>query len=308
MRIAVFGAGGVGGYFGALLARAGHELTIVARGAHLAAVQRAGLAVKSALGDFHVQPARAIAPGEAAACELVLVAVKNYDLEAALPAIAAVAGDGAAVLSLLNGIDAPELLARVVAAERVLVGQCSVGAWVSAPGEVTHIGSRRGIALGEWRRPVGDRTRAVAEVLEQAGIQIELVEDVVAAAWKKLIWTAAYSGVAALARAGAGPVRSSAALRALVEQGLREGEEVARALGVALPSDIVAGSLATLDGLAPDARPSLLRDLERGKKLETEALSGAIVRAAARAGVAAPLHEVVHKVLLFAHQQASGQV
>jgi len=165
MRIAVFGAGGVGGYFGALLARGGHEVSIVARGAHLAAIQRDGLRIRSALGDFEIRPVRAVAPGGAVACDLVVVAVKNYDLVAALPAIATLAGDHAVVLSLLNGIDAVDHLSRALGADRVVVGQCSVGAWVSAPGQVTHIGSRRGIALGEWQRPPGDRTRAIAAAM-----------------------------------------------------------------------------------------------------------------------------------------------
>lgn len=306
MRVAVFGTGGIGGGYGSLLASAGTHVTFVARGSFLDAMRTRGLRVRASSGDVHLPSVRACAPDAAPATrpDLVMVAVKGYDLEAALPALRGFVGPETAILSLLNGASPSERLGEAFGPERVVVGQCAFCAYVSAPGEITRVGTRQGLVLGELAGAVTERTRRVAALFEAAGVAIDFTDDVRAAVWRKLIWSASYGGVAALARADIGEIRSSPELFDMLGEALREGDRVGRAIGLALPDDTVDHWLRVARTVTPDSRPSILRDLEDGRPLEIETIGGAIVTRGQLAGVPTPLHATFTTFLLHAHRRA----
>ena len=304
MRVAVVGAGGVGGYVGALLARAGHEVVLMARGAHADAIRERGLRI---VGDSETFIARAScpAPGDAVApATLVVLAVKSYDLEAAVPTARSLCDEHGTVLTLVNGVDAAEALARVVPAGQLIVGQITIGAWREAPGVVHQHGARRRIAMGGWTAGDSPVARACGDVLADAGFDIEIVADAPSLVWTKLVWAASYGAVSALARAAAGEVRSSPGLHAMLRAMLVEGVRVGQALGLAVPETTVDDWLAVLARLDAGGKTSMLRDAERSGRLELDALSGAIVLRGARVGVPTPLHALACDLLGPAHQRA----
>ena len=298
MRIAVLGAGGVGGYYGGLLAHGGHNVAFVARGAHLAALRQRGLRVESVHGDFCVQPVRATDdPAEIGPVDLVLVAVKNYDLESAARAAEPLVGPGTAVLPLLNGLDADRRLAAVLGQGVVLAGLTHISSSLAAPGLVRQISAVRRITLGERDGTETPRAWRIADVLASAGIDVVLSDHIEVALWEKFLFIASISGVCCLARRPLGVVLATAETRDLYLQALREVEAVARAQNVALAPDLVEHTLALSDSFAPETRPSMLVDLEAGRRLELEALNGTVVRLGRSVGVATPVHAVAYAAL-----------
>lgn len=308
MRVAVVGAGGVGGYVGAALARAGHEVVLMARGAHADAIREHGLRI---VGDDEtfVAAASCPAPGEVVApAALVILAVKSYDLATAVPTARALCAEHGTVLTLMNGVDAAEALARVVPVGQLVVGQITIGVWREAPGVVRQHGTRRRIALGGW--PAGDSStsRACGDVLADAGFDIDVVEDAMSLVWTKLVWAASYGAVSALARASAGEVRSSPGLHAMLRAMLAEGVRVGQALGLAVPESTVDDWLGVLARIDASGKTSMLRDAERAGRLELDALSGAIVLRGTRVGVPTPLHALACDLLGPAHRRAMAAV
>ncbi len=298
MKIAILGAGGVGGYYGGLLARSGQGVTFLARGAHLAAMRSDGLRVESVHGDFLVRPAQATDdPAEVGPVELVLVAVKSYDLEAAAEAARPLVGPGTAVLPLLNGLDAAERLAAVLGDEPVLAGLTHISSSVAAPGVIRQISPVRRITFGERDGDISPRAKRVRDVLAASGAEVVLTPAVDVALWEKFIFIASISGVCCLARQPIGPVLDTAETRQLYVDALREVEAVGRARGIALAPDIVERTLQLTAGFAPETRPSLLVDLEAGRRLELEAMSGTVVHYGREVGVETPVHGVIYAAL-----------
>jgi 2-dehydropantoate 2-reductase len=298
MRIVVLGAGGVGGYYGGLLARAGHDVTLVARGAHLAALRAQGLRVESLHGDFEVSPVSAT--DDVAALEpadLVLVTVKSYDLERVVDAARGLVGDNTAVLPLLNGLDAAERVAALVGERPVLAGLTHISSSIAAPGVIRQVSPLRRITFGERDGRQTERVQKIRDLLAGAGIEAVLTDVVEPALWTKFLFIASIGGVCCLARQPIGPVLATEETRALYVEALREVEAVARARGMALAANVVEQALGLTEGFPADTRPSMLVDLEAGRRLELEAMSGTVVRYAREVGVDTPVHRVIYGAL-----------
>lgn len=298
MRIAVVGAGGVGGFFGGLLARAGEDVTFLARGAHLEALSRRGLTVRSLrAGEFTVR-IRATDRAEAVgSVDLVLVCVKTYDTDSVLPQLPPLVGPHTAVLSLQNGVDNAERIARVVGVEHVLGAVAYVSSALQAPGVVHQLAGAGRIVFGELGGEVTQRARRLLEVFRRAGIEAELSPDVRTEIWQKFLFICGFSGVTALTRLPIGTVLACPQTRQFFCGVLEEVREVARALSVGLPADCVERAVATAEGFEPWARGSLYVDLVGGRRLELEALNGTVVRLGGERGVPTPLNFAVYAAL-----------
>lgn len=295
MKLAIYGSGGVGAYFGGRLAKAGEDVTFIARGEHLAAMRTAGLRVESiepVLGGFVVDPVQATDdPAAVGACAVVLVAVKGWQLPGALPGLRALVGPSTVVVPLLNGVEAPSILAAALGAGAVVGGTCRIVSRIAAPGLVQHVAATPEVQVGALGGGGRDpRLAPLVRALVRAGVEAREVDDIERVMWEKLVFIAAYGGVGSLVGAPIGVVRSNPASRRQLEAALREGEAIARACGIAVADELVARNLAYLDALAPEATTSLQRDLEAGRPSELDDWNGALVRMAAAAGIDAPVH------------------
>lgn len=298
MKIAVYGTGGVGAYFGGRLAQAGEDVGFIARGAHLAALQSSGLRVDSIAGDFVIAPARATDdPATLGPADVVLVAVKGWQLPSILPGLRALVSPRTIVVPLLNGVEAPSILEAALGPDIVAPGTCKIVSAVVAPGHVRHSAAVPELLIGAPSGPRAGTVAALVAALVRAGVDARRVEDIDRALWEKLIFIAAYSGIGAVARAPIGILRAEPGTRRLLEQALSEGAAIARARGITIADDIVARSMAYFDALPPEATTSLQRDVMAGRPSELDTLSGALVRLAASAGVEAPLHSFLVDVL-----------
>jgi 2-dehydropantoate 2-reductase len=294
MKIAVLGAGGVGGYYGGLLAHSGQQVTFIARGEHLQAIQEHGLRVESVHGDFEIQPARATDdPAEVGPVDLALVTVKSYNLEAAAEMARPLVGPETAVIPLLNGLDAADRLAAVLGDEPVLAGLTHISSSIVAPGVIRQISPVRRITFGERNGAITPRALHIRDVLAASGAEAIVTPAVEVALWEKFVFIASISGVCCLARQPIGPVLATPETRQLYVDALSEVRAVAQAEGVVLPPDIVERTLHLTESFAPGTKPSLLVDLEAGRRLELEAMSGTVVRYGRNAGVPTPVHRVV---------------
>lgn len=308
MRIAIFGSGGVGGYFGGRLAEAGEDVRFVARGAHLAAMRERGLRVTSLAGDVLVHPVRASDdPASLGEADAVLVAVKAWQVTEAAEALRPMLGADTFVVPLQNGIEAPDALAAVLGRGRVLGGLCRIIAYVVEPGHVRHAGVPPSVAFGELDAPASPRAERLREVFARArGVRADVVTDVRASMWEKFMFIAAVSGVGAVARAPVGIIRSEPATRALLLQALEEIHAVARAHDIPLAPDAVARTLAFVDTLPADGTMSMQRDIIEGRSSELEAQIGAVVRLGDARGVEVPLHRMMYSTLAPLERRARG--
>ena len=298
MKVAILGAGAIGGYYGGLLAHSGQEVAFVARGAHLAAIRERGLRVESVHGDFEVCPAWASDdPAQVGPVELVLVTVKSYSLEEAAKAGWPLIGPETAALPLLNGLDAADRLAAAWGNEHLLAGLTHISASVPAPGVIRQVSAVRRITFGERDGAITPRAERIREVLAASGAEAVLTPAVDVALWEKFLFIASISGVCCLARQPMGAVLATPETRRLYVEALLEVEAVARARGVGLPPDEIERTLKTTEGFAPQIKPSLLAALEAGQRLELEAMSGTVVRYGREVGVATPVHDVIYAAL-----------
>ena len=309
MKIAIYGAGGVGGYYGGVLAQAGHKVSLVARGAHLAAIRRTGLSVRSPGGDFHVRPAIATDdPGEVGHVDAVIVAVKSLHLAAVGDGIGPLLGPDTLVVPLLNGVDAHEALLPAVGRAHMGKGLTRIMSEVAAPGEIRHIGVDPYVALAEWDGGGSPRTNALVAALRDAGVDAEVPPDIDAAVWAKFLFVCSLGGVCAACRMHLGPVRTLPESRILLRRAMEEIAAVAAAHGVSLPDDAVTGAMQVVDSFPAEGTSSLQRDLAGGVPSELDAWSGAAVRLGATVGVATPVHSFIHAVLLPSEMRARGQI
>jgi 2-dehydropantoate 2-reductase len=298
MRIAVMGSGGVGGYVGARLAAAGQEVTFVARDTHLAAIREHGLALRSALGDVLIRPAQASDdPGAIGPVGLVIFAVKLYDTEAAAAATRPLIGPQTGVVTLQNGVDSTELLARVLGRDHVIGGVAQIAAVIDQPGVIRHTGTMASFVFGELDGARSERVVALAGALQAAGVEHRVSEEIQRDIWDKMAFLATFAGLTALMRLPIGPIREDAETRAMLREGLAEASAVARARGIALPDDFGERTLVRCDRLPYEMKSSMLQDLERGRRLELPWLSGAIVRLGRDLGVPTPTHAFITTAL-----------
>jgi 2-dehydropantoate 2-reductase len=292
MKIAVVGAGGVGGYFGGALARAGHDVRMLARGEQLAALRSKGLTVREPEGEFVAKVRVSDNAADLSPADLAIVAVKSYSLAGAAPAAAVLSAGGALVLPLLNGVEAADGLASGgVARERILPGLALISAARVAPGIVERVSAFRSVVLGEAGGGPSERAEQVAAAFREAGAEAKVSENIAVDLWRKLLFIVTLSAGCGLARRPLGAVRSAPLGMLLFERAAREAGAVARARGVALPEGEEQSVLNRLGTLPAAMKPSFLLDLERGGSNELDVLSGAISRLGREAGVPTPIHD-----------------
>lgn len=299
MRIAVFGTGGVGGYFGGRLAQAGEEVFFIARGAHLQAIRSNGLEVKSIEGDFSIEPARATSdPAEIGPVDVVLVGVKAWQLPEAAEAMKPLISRDTVVVPLENGVESVDVLARVLGTEHVLGGLCKIAAMIDAPGVIRHVGLSPFVQFGEVGNDRSDRVESLRSAFEHAeGVTVDVPADIDGAVWQKFVFIASWSGVGAVAGTPLGPILDTAESHALLRDALTEAVAVGRGKGVRLPADIVETTMAFFASLDPTVTASMQRDVTAGKPFELEAQTGAIVRLGRRYSVPTPVNQVLYRAL-----------
>ena len=309
LEIAVFGSGAVGGYFGGRLAEAGENVRFIARGPHLAAIREQGLRVSSIAGDFLIRPASATdQPAEVGPVDVVLVAVKAWQVTDAAETIRPLVGEGTMIVPLENGIEAPDQLASVLGARHVVGGLCRILAYVVGPGHIRHAGAAPYIGFGELDGSKSARANALREAFARArGLVVEVPPDIRVAMWSKFVFIAALSGVGALTRAPIGSIRSQPETRRLLEQSLEEIHALARRTGVEVPGDLVATTLAYIDTMPADGLASMQRDMMQGRPSELDAQVGAVVRRAERLGLEVPVHRMIYAALLPLERRARGE-
>jgi 2-dehydropantoate 2-reductase len=301
MRFAILGSGAVGGFYGAKLARAGHDVTFIARGAHLAAIRQSGLAVRSpALGDFTVHARAEEDTSQAGVVDAVIVAVKAYDNDTALPMITPMVGPTTTVLTVQNGVDSTTDVAAIVGEGAVLGGTTYIATALASPGVIEQTGTHRRIVFGEVFGSLPrmtSRVQALHEAFSGADIQSQPVEDGRIPIWEKFIFLASLAGFTGATRLPVGPVWADPFIRAQFLEGSREVDRLARAEGVNVAPDRIAQIAPYVEAIPGSMRSSLLIDLAQGKKIEVEALLGSVVRRAARAGVPVPVMSTLYAVL-----------
>jgi 2-dehydropantoate 2-reductase len=292
MRVAVVGAGGVGGYFGGAIARAGHEVRLFARGENRDAIRSRGLEVREPEGAWKTAVVATDEAAELLPADLAIVAVKSYSLSEVAPVVAKLAEAGAVVLPLLNGVEAFESLAEAgVAADRMLAGLAVISAEKTAPGIFTRKSDFRTVVLGERRGGGSERAEHVAAVFREAGADARVSEDIAVDLWRKFLFLATLAAACGLARAPIGAVRAAPLGPELLQRAGREIAAVARALGIPLPAGEEDKVLQTMAALPAGTKPSFLLDLEHGGPNELDILSGAVSRYGRACGIPTPIHD-----------------
>ena len=304
MRIAVMGAGGVGGYFGGLLAGAGNEVALIARGAHLEAIRSRGLRVKSQRGDFNVSVEATDAPRQVGPVELVLLSVKTYQNAATIPILTPLVGESTSLLTLQNGVEGHEELAQAVGHERVLPGAAYIETHIESPGVISQRGEVARIVFGETSGQRTPRAQRILETFQTAGIPTDLSSDVVRELWTKFLFICTLAGVTSTARAPMSQLLQHNEARETILAVMREVEAVGRARGVNLDRDVVDRTMEYVETTAKDLHASMHTDLELGRPLELEALNGAVVRMGREAGVPTPVNRLLYSILV-AHKDGA---
>ena len=298
MKIVAMGSGGVGGYFGGRLAASGADVTFIARGEHLKAIERDGLKILSANGDMTLKPVKATDdPASIGHADLVMIAVKLWSTEDAARTIEPLMGPKSAVVTWQNGVVAEDILIKQYGKERVIGGVSNIAALIEAPGVIRHNGAMARLIFAELDGKPSKRIEAFAALCKQAHIEHVVSDDITRAIWQKFIFLASFSGMTCVTRLSIGPVRSDPETRAILKAALNEVVAIGRAKGVSLPDDQAEQSLAWADNLPPTMVASMLGDLNRGNRLELPWLSGTVVKLGEELGVATSVHKFIYTVL-----------
>ena len=298
MKIAIMGTGGVGGYYGGLLAKAGKDVTFIARGAHLQAICKTGLQVKSVHGDFQVSKAKATdKPADVGPVDLIIFATKTYQTDEAAKAIKPMVGKDTVVVPLQNGVDAADRIGQVVGMDHVLGGATWLSAAIEAPGVIGQYSEFRRIALGEFSGKTTPRLTSVYDLLKETGAAVEVSDNILKVLWTKFVFIASVSAMGSLTRVTFGEYRGVPEARAVLGEAIGEAAAVAIARGVKLDADILAKTQAFIDSSAPGIKPSMQRDVEAGKPSELESLIGVVVRMGAEKNVPTPLMRFAYAML-----------
>jgi 2-dehydropantoate 2-reductase len=299
MNIAIMGTGGVGGYYGGLLAQFGHDVTFIARGMHLKAIQENGLQVKSIFGDFHIQPAQATDdPGQIGLVDLILFCTKTYSIDEAAQQIRSLVGPDTNVLPLQNGIDAADRIGAIIGMQHMLGGATWISSAVEAPGVIKQISQFRRVVMGGLDGQVTPRVQAVHKAFDETGITAELSENILKIMWTKFVFISMASGLGSLTRLPIGSYRSVPETRAMMTSLMREVETLARAQGIELDKDVVQKSLDFVDNASPHIRPSMQLDVEAGRRSEIESMIGVVGRKGRELDIPTPVSDMVYASLL----------
>lgn len=298
MKIAIMGAGGLGGYFGGRLQASGEDLAFIARGTHLQALRRDGLRIKSALGDLHLPSVRATdRPEEIGPVDIVLMSVKLWDTEEAARSLRPLVGPNTAVVSFQNGVDKDEVLTRELGAAAVMGGVCYIAAVIGEPGEIVHTGTMQKLVFGEFDCRPSPRAEAFLDACKRAGIDAQISDDIRRLTWEKFVFLVGLSGTTTSIRQPIGPIRSHPDTRAFLRDVMAETVAVGRAQGIALPAHFAEDRLRFCDGLPETMTSSMHGDLKRGKPLELAWLSGAVAAMGAKLGVPTPANRAIRDLL-----------
>src|SRR5512136_675904 len=290
MKIAIMGTGGVGGYYGGMLAKAGQDVTFIARGAHLQAIREKGLQVKSIYGDFQVSKAKATdKPADVGPVDLIIFATKTYQTDEAATAMKPMVGKKTVVVPLQNGVDAADRIGQVIGMDHMLGGATWLSAAIEAPGVISQYSEFRRIALGEFSGKTTPRLTAVYDVLKETGATVEISDNILKVLWTKFVFISSVSAMGSLTRVTFGEYRGVPEARAVLGEAIGEVAAVARARGVKLDEDILAKTQAFIDNSAPGIKPSMQRDVEAGKLSELESLIGSVMRMGAERNVPTPV-------------------
>jgi 2-dehydropantoate 2-reductase len=307
MHIVVFGAGGVGGYFGGRLAASGQEVTFIARGMHLEALLSQGLTVQSPKGDFSVHPVHATDDtSQVRDVNVVLVCVKAWQIPECARAILPMLNPATIVVPLENGIEAPSQLADILGEGHVLGGLCRISSHIVSPGHIQHSAIEPKVIFGELDNHLSLRARSLLENFHRAGITAEIPPDINVAMWDKFLFVSSISGVGSLTRVPVGLFRSLPGTRRILIEALEECYAIAIAKGIAMPSDSVANTLSYINSLPVDTIPSMQRDIMDGHPSELESQNGAVVRLGRILNIPTPNHEFIYHSLLPQETLARG--
>jgi 2-dehydropantoate 2-reductase len=299
VKIAVIGAGGVGGYYGSLLAAAGHEVHFVARGPHLQAMRTSGLQIRSTLGDVRVQPVLATdQPSEIGVVDLALFCTKAFSTVGAAKQNKSLVGTATAVLSLQNGVEGADQLAPILGPQHILAGATWLSSYVESPGVIHHVSDSRRIVLGELDGRDSTRVHEIHAALSGASISAEISSNVQGVLWQKLMLIAAVAGVGSLTRLPMASYRSVPEARRLITAMMQETAAVAAARGVRLDPNAMEKALQYLDNARPEVKASMQLDIEAGRPSELEGLIGVIVRSGQDKGIATPVAAAIYALLL----------
>ena len=308
MKIIVMGTGGVGGYYGAMLAKQGHDVTFVARGAHLKAIQENGLQVKSIFGDFHLKPAKATDnPAQTGPVDLILICTKTYDTDDAVQKIKPIVGKETTVLSLQNGVDAVERIGNVIGVDHIVAGATWISSAVEAPGVIKQVSDFRRVVIGELNGQHTPRVQAIYEAFKQTGAATELSENILKILWTKFVFISSASGFGSLTRLPMAEFRTIPETRALIINLMREVEAIARAQGIALDANVVEQALGFMDNAGPHIKASMQLDVESGHRTEIESMVGIIGRKGRELGVPTPVADAIYALILPLDIKARGK-
>lgn len=309
MKIAVVGVGGVGGYFGGRLARAGFDVTFIARGATLEALRTRGLRVDSVAGDFTIDDVQATDdPRSAGPVDVILMAVKAWQLEEAARNLGPMIGGDTVVVPLENGIDAADVLAPIVGDAHIAGGLCAIVSYIVAPGHIRHPAYDPTVMFGELDRRRSPRLERLRDAFVRAGVNATIPADIHHSIWTKFLFISVFSGIGAITRVPVDVWRADPDVRKIAEAALREVVDVARARGVELEPDAVARTLERYDAMATGSTASMQRDVMDGKPSELDAQLGATVRLGAASGVPTPVNAMLYHLLLPQERAARGVV
>ncbi|HKY86436.1 MAG TPA: 2-dehydropantoate 2-reductase, partial [Pseudorhodoplanes sp.] len=298
MRIAVMAAGAVGGYFGARMAAAGHEVHFIARGAHLEAIRKNGLKIESAFGNLHLKDANVTDdPATVGPVDIVLFAVKLWDTEKAAQQAKPLIGKDTRLITLQNGVDSVERIAPILGADHVVGGTAQMSSIISAPGVISHNGQFASMHFGRIDGKPDAQLTAFADAAKAASVDIKVSDDINRDRWQKFIFLVALSGMTSAARSTIGPILADPETRAFFRQLMAETLAVGRAQGVPLSEDVIAARLQFLENAPKTLKASMAGDLERGNRLELDWLAGTVVKLGRETGVPVPANEAVYTLL-----------
>src|SRR6516165_1298601 len=309
MRVAIYGTGGAGGYFGAQLARSGEDVTFVARGQHLKAIQAHGLCLETPVGEIVIRPAKATDdPTQVGPVDVILLGVKAWQVEEVARNMEPMVGPETVVVPLQNGVEAPSQLAAMLGAEHVLGGLCGTFSWIEAPGKIRNIGAASFIKFGELDGQRSERTEGLRQLFEKAGVKVDIPADVHTALWEKFLLVTSFGGVGAVSRAPIGIVRATPETRLLLEQCMKEVSAVASARRIQLSDSVVADTMRFIDSLASNATTSLQRDIADGKPSELDFWNGSVVRQGRAVDVSTPVNQFIYHSMLPQELRARGKI
>jgi 2-dehydropantoate 2-reductase len=306
VRIAIIGAGGVGGFFGARLQQAGADVHFVARGAHLAAMRSEGLRIESPLGDIHLPHVNVTDdPVHIGVADIVWLSVKLWDMDAAVRSMRPLMGPDTGVISFQNGVQKDDILRKAFGDRAVMGGVAYIATNIDRPGVIKHTGTMQRLIFGEYDGRRSARAESLHHASIRGGINAELSDDIRKAIWEKFVFLVGLSGSTTTMRETIGPIRSNPHSRRFLSELMRETVAVGRALGVALPADFAEQRLAFVDGLPDQMTSSMHHDLKAGKRLEVSWLSGGVAQLGEQTGVPTPMNRAVWDILTL-HEAGSA--